>query len=291
MPAFSNQRLPFGLPLLAAIASAAVGCSGNGSVQSRLRPGGGGGTSGYLPVLDNSDGGVSSSPGPDAATADRSDGASVDAFRGAADGAVPPMGDAAAETSPPYDPPDAGSSATRSYEAEAGSLFGGAARIACARCSGGQRVSLKADSGFTLDGIDAGGAGMHVLVVHYTNGDSVPRSIYVGVNGGGSQAFPAVFPPTGAWNRVSEIGLSLSGFRAGTNNEVTFFIDTERPAPDFDRVTVGPTPSSITAQSARGRVPSFSQCSRQPGIPHQSISWLRLEACDRVALRNPSPSA
>jgi hypothetical protein len=181
------------------------------------------------------------------------------------DGVLPSTGDAAAfETSPPYDPTDAGADVTRSYEAESGSLFGEAARVACATCSGGQRVSLKADSGFTLDGIDAGGAGSHMLVVYYTNGDSVPRSIYVGVNGGASQVFPGLFPPTGAWNKVSGIGLPLSGFRAGSNNEVTIFIDTEQPAPDVDRVEVGPMPSTVTAQSLRDRTSSLHKGSCQP---------------------------
>lgn len=255
MPIFFDHRFPCGFFLLAAIASAASGCFGSGSLQNHLGPDGGGGTGGYLPVMSNGAGGVSSSAGPDATAADGSDGATaVDASGGPMDGVLPPTGDAAAfETSTPNDPTDAGANGTRSYEAESGALFGKAARVACATCSGGQRVSLQADSGFTLDGIDAGGAGAHILVVYYTNGDSVPRSIYIGVNGGASQVFPRLFPPTGAWNKVSAVGLPLSGFRAGTNNQVTFFIDSEQPAPDIDRIEIGPTQNTVTAQSIRVR--------------------------------------
>jgi hypothetical protein len=157
----------------------------------------------------------------------------------------------------PSDGPDgaagSGSSATpdggvvsrlHSYEAESGQLFGQAAIVACAMCSNSARVSLKADSGFNLSGVDAGGAGTRMLVVYFTNGDSNRRTLYIDVNGSGSQAFFGVFGPTGAWDKVSSAAFSLSGFRAGTNNVVSFFIDTEQPPPDVDRVEFIPQPPS-----------------------------------------------
>ena len=223
------------LLFLFTMAGAASGCS-NEAVFHDGNGLGHGGAGGTISVMDDGAGGISSRP--DAAAADASD-----VVREApTDDASPPAGDATspdqAQSVDAVDATDAVVTTTRSYEAEAGSLFGQASRVACDMCSGGQRVSLKADSGFTLDGIDAGGPGTHTLVVYYTNGDSTPGSIYIGVNGGDSQAFPAFFPPTGAWDKVATVSLSLGGFRAGTNNEVTFFIDSEQTAPDLDRVEV-----------------------------------------------------
>ena len=113
------------------------------------------------------------------------------------------------------------------YEAESGALFGNATKVACATCSNGQRVSIAADSGVTLSSIVAPDAGTDTLVIYYANADSKNRSIYVGVNGGDSQMLLAVFPPTGGDGNVSSIAVPLSGFNAGSNNTIMFFIYTE----------------------------------------------------------------
>ena len=242
-----HQRFPFLVLLLVALACAHSGCMGNGSFQNRprLAPDSGSGMSGHLPVMDDGGGGGASSARPDAANGHGGDGeTSNDASSDPMDGVAPPTDDAiASDRSPPVDSMDAGANLKRRYEAESGSLFGQAVRIPCASCSGGQRVSLSADSGFTLNSIDVGGAATQRLVVYYTNGDSVPRTIYVGINGLASQVFPAFFPPTGGWNNVASVALSLSGFRAGSNNEVTVFIDSEQHSPDIDFVEVGPMPN------------------------------------------------
>jgi hypothetical protein len=125
-----------------------------------------------------------------------------------------------------------------SYEAESGAQFGQAMTIACASCSNGKRVAIKADSGFTLSGLDAGGAGTNILSLSYVNGGPNNLSIYVGVNGNDSQRFLGVFPPTGGWNTVSSVSLSMSGFKPGTNNSLQFFIDAQLGAPDLDRITM-----------------------------------------------------
>jgi hypothetical protein len=124
------------------------------------------------------------------------------------------------------------------YEAEAGVLFGRAVRVACATCSNGQRVALAPDSGVTLSNVVAPEAGTDTLVIYYTNADIKSRSIYVGVNGGGSQMLLAVFPPTGGAGNVSSIAVPLSGFNEGSNNTLMFFIDTELGAPDLDRIAL-----------------------------------------------------
>jgi F5/8 type C domain-containing protein/alpha-galactosidase-like CBM13-containing protein len=114
--------------------------------------------------------------------------------------------------------------------------------VACATCSNGQRVSIGADSGVTLSSVVAPDAGTDTLVIYYTNADSKNRSIYVGVNGGDSQMLLAVFPPTGGAGNVSSIAVPLSGFNAGSNNTIMFFIDTELGAPDLDRIGLQPSP-------------------------------------------------
>jgi hypothetical protein len=138
------------------------------------------------------------------------------------------------------DATDAGTSDSQevSYQAVSGVPFGGVMTIACGLCSNGERVRLSADSGFTINNVDAGTNGTHVLSIFYTNGDSIARSIYVGVSGNESQGFLGVFPPTGDWNTVSSISLTMSGFRAGANNTLEFFIDSEHSAPDLDRIVM-----------------------------------------------------
>src|SRR5207237_995967 len=111
--------------------------------------------------------------------------------------------------------------------------------------SGGERVRLTADSGFTLGNIEGGTDGTHVLSIFYTNGDSISRSIHVGVSGNASQSFLGVFPPTGDWNTVSSVSLTISGFRAGANNTLQFFIDSEHGAPDLDKILVMPSSTPV----------------------------------------------
>jgi F5/8 type C domain len=182
--------------------------------------------------------------GNDGATAspdaDDDVGPGVDGGANAADA----PGDATTERATPPGELDAGGAdapALTSYEAESGALFGQAAKVPCATCSNGQRVAIAPDSGFTLSGVVAPDAGTNMLVIYYTNGDSKGRSIYIGVNGGDSQLLLAVFPPTGNWTSVSSITVPLSGFKAGSNNTIMFFIDTELGPPDLDRVALAAT--------------------------------------------------
>ena len=70
------------------------------------------------------------------------------------------------------------------------------------------------------------------LSIFYTNGDSIARSIYVGVSGNESQGFLGVFPPTGDWNTVSSISLTMSGLRPGRKTTLlnSSIVDSEAPA-------------------------------------------------------------
>jgi hypothetical protein len=166
-------------------------------------------------------------------------GAAGDPASGGAIGTNLDAGDEAAPASPPADAAPPPGPVT--YEAESGALFGTAAKVACATCSNGQRVSIGADSGVTFSGVVAPESGTNTLIIYYSNADSINRSIYVGVNGGDSQMLLAVFPPSGGAGNVSSIALPLSGFNAGSNNTLMFFIDTELGAPDLDRIGLAPS--------------------------------------------------
>jgi hypothetical protein len=175
--------------------------------------------------------------GPDAAAGaggfddDAGAGASGLSSDGPDEAAAPPAPDAGPDTL----------AAPQTYEAETGALFGKSTRVACPTCSNGQRVALAPDSGVTLSNLVAPEAGTDAVVIYYTNADTRSHSIYVGVNGTASQMLFSVFPPTGGAGNVSSISVPLSGFNAGSNNTLTFFIDTELPAPDLDRIVLLPT--------------------------------------------------
>jgi len=215
-----------------------------GAGASMINPAGDAGTGGGEATLGDdagaNDAGVARDGAADASAAEAG---SPDAAASAADaGAGLPGPDATSASH------DAGGAAPTSYEAESGSLFGQATIVACAACSNGHEVSLKADSGFELWGVDAGGEGARSLIIHYANGTSGKTSLYVGVNGDDSQSFLFDFPPTGGWDQVSSVTVSLTGFRAGTNNMMTFFIDTEQPAADVDRIEFAASASASLAR-------------------------------------------
>jgi hypothetical protein len=166
-----------------------------------------------------------------------------------ADGSPAVAGDvaaAAADAAPESDASDAGDATTPRYEAESGSLFGQAKVVACASCSGGKAVSFAPDSGFSLSNVTAPRAGTNALVIDYANTDTKSRSIYIGINGSFSQMLMAVFPPTGG--DVQTVSVPLGGFKAGADNMLTFFIDTELTAPQIDRISIERT--SITSTTA-----------------------------------------
>jgi hypothetical protein len=154
---------------------------------------------------------------------------------GVAGSAGAPVPDAGPETAP--------APAAVFYEAEDARLSYNGKRVTCTSCSGGRRVSMGPDTEVTFSEVEVKGAGTHVLVVRYTNGDTEDRSIYVGVNGNASQAFWWIFKPTGGWDKVSSMALPLNGWRAGSNNTVKLFIDTELDPPDIDRIEVLPNPT------------------------------------------------
>jgi hypothetical protein len=203
------------------------------------------------------DGGPGAAPdaATDSSTDSSSDGASaVDAAPDADDGgSIDEAGAAPEDDARATSSPDASDGAVSApvYEAESGSLFGQAKVVACASCSGGKAVSYAPDSGFSLSNVDAPRTGTNALVIDYVNSDTKSRSIYLGINGSFSQMLMAVFPPTGG--DVQTLSVPLGGFKAGLDNMLTFFIDTELMAPLIDRVSIERTSITSTTGDACDR--------------------------------------
>ncbi|HEY2729300.1 MAG TPA: hypothetical protein VGK52_05115 [Polyangia bacterium] len=124
-------------------------------------------------------------------------------------------------------------------EAETGLLGGSAQLTVCPTCSYAWRVGyFNPNSSLKLSNINATSSGTHTVVVYYTSGDSCNRSISASVNGGATQVFSGVFPPTGSWDGVKSASISLAGFNAGQSNTITFSTNSSQTAPDIDFIQV-----------------------------------------------------
>src|SRR5262249_32887656 len=115
--------------------------------------------------------------------------------------------------------------------------------IACAACSGGNRVGHigKQSSGvgtLTFNGVTAaGGAGVYQVVVAFTNG-SASRNAVISVNGGPGQT--VTFGTTGSFSTPGNQTVALT-LAAGTNS--ISFTNSGAAAPDIDAITVPGTHS------------------------------------------------
>src|SRR6266478_5864065 len=124
-----------------------------------------------------------------------------------------------------------------SYEAESGTLAGGAVVLSCPTCSGGAKVGYVGNNSGTLQSNDvtANTPGSNVVTIWYLNGDAV-RYALLSVNGG--PGTPVSFPSTGSFQTVGSIQRTVT-LNAGNNNTLNF----SNPiignwAPDFDRIVV-----------------------------------------------------
>jgi Alpha galactosidase A/NPCBM-associated, NEW3 domain of alpha-galactosidase/Alpha galactosidase C-terminal beta sandwich domain/Carbohydrate binding module (family 35) len=138
-----------------------------------------------------------------------------------ADGAVPP-------------PPG-----PKSYEAEAGTLAGGARVSSCSTCSGGRKVGYVGSGGtLTFNGVTAPADGTYNVTIAYLDGSTDGRQATVSVNGGPTQLLS--FTPTGSFSVVGTKTVALQ-LAAGSNT--IQFANPAAYAPDFDRILVAATPS------------------------------------------------
>lgn len=242
----ANERRAYSSLSTVIVLAAALGTGACAGGEAMSRGDGGPGDAG--PADDVSSDASSDASSPVDAAPDVDDAAVTD---GSTDetGAVDAPADDTGGTSSP-DGSD-GAASVPKYEAESGSLFGQAKIVVCASCSGGKAVSYAPDSGFSLSNVAAPRTGMNALVIDYVNSDTKSRSIYLGINGSFSQLLMAVFPPTGG--NVQTLSVPLGGFKAGSDNMLTFFIDTELTAPLIDRVSIERTSITSTTGDACDR--------------------------------------
>jgi hypothetical protein len=123
-----------------------------------------------------------------------------------------------------------------SYEAESvDNTKAGTTTYACAPCSGGQKVGEVGNGTvLTFNAVDAVVSGTVRLTVSYVNGGAT-RTATVSVDGG--TPISLSFPPTGGWNSVGTLVVTVS-MHAGGNTVA--FANATAFAPDFDKVTVSP---------------------------------------------------
>jgi hypothetical protein len=123
-------------------------------------------------------------------------------------------------------------------EAEsAQNTLNGTARIhTVPEASGGQTIgNIGRGSANTLriNGLNVPQTGTYTLTIFYISGDG-SRAAAVNVNG---IVNTVTFPATGDWDTVGSLTTRVS-LRAGTNT-ITF-VNAANPAPDFDRIRLGP---------------------------------------------------
>jgi hypothetical protein len=129
--------------------------------------------------------------------------------------------------------------ATTGYQAESpdNTLTGTASVVACAGCSGGEKVgNLYQGAALRFNGITVKKDGLYTITVAYLSGDTDRTAT---VSSGTGSTTQLAFPSTGDWNTVHTISFQL-GLKAGTNT-ITFDSGTWY-SPDLDLIDVPRTP-------------------------------------------------
>jgi hypothetical protein len=180
-----------------------------------------------------------------------------------------------------------------SYEAESGTLEGGAIPQPCPSCSGGTKVGYVGNNSGTLqfDDVTANVTGRYVVTIWYTNGDAV-RYALLSVNG--SAGTPVSFPSTGSFQTVGSIQRTVT-LNAGSNNTLKFY----NPiignwAPDFDRIGVNchiapiptPTPTATATASPTATPTATSTPSVTPGAARAVVADFNGDGHPDWVLRN-----
>ncbi len=122
------------------------------------------------------------------------------------------------------------------YEAESSTnaLAGGATVIACAPCSGGDRVgNIGVGGTLIFNGVTEAAAGSYQVVVAGTQDQGRTLTAYISVNGG--VATKVLFNRTASWTTVEDVTVPMT-LKAGTNTiEIS---NPSKNAPDIDAITV-----------------------------------------------------
>jgi len=134
-----------------------------------------------------------------------------------------------------------------SYEAESGTLAGGAVVLNCPTCSGGAKVGYVGNNSGTLqfNGVSAIATGPYTMTICYLNGDAV-RYALLSVNG--SQGMPVSFPSTGSFQTVGSIQITIL-LTAGSNTLEFYNPIVGDWAPDFDRIQFNCPTCTVSAPS------------------------------------------
>jgi hypothetical protein len=118
--------------------------------------------------------------------------------------------------------------------------------------SRGRRVGhIGPNAAVKFTGVYAGAAGTNNLVIYYANGDCPAgnlRYFNVKVNGGAAQNRSFV-SNCGGWSKINQAIITLSGFKAGTANNVDFYADGQHAAPDLDWIEVVPAAGTASGQA------------------------------------------
>jgi hypothetical protein len=170
----------------------------------------------------------------------------------------PPTNTPVAPTSTPVTttPPPSGS--TTNYEAESGTLTGGARIQSASNASNGQVIGNLnvTNDAVQISNVNGGSGGAASLVVRFSQGNTSNRSLSLYVNG--TKVQQITFAPTGSWNTFANTAAISINLNAGTGNTIKIQKDaSDANAADIDRFSVtvngstapSPTPTS-TATSA-----------------------------------------
>jgi hypothetical protein len=129
---------------------------------------------------------------------------------------------------------------TVKYEAETGTIGGGAAVQTASAASGGKVVGALNNIGayVRVNSVDGGSGGSVKLQVRYANGYTSTRSLSLYVNGANVKQMS--FPATGSWNAFATLETTIS-LNAGTGNTVTLQRNSaDVAAADIDYIQIAP---------------------------------------------------
>lgn len=122
---------------------------------------------------------------------------------------------------------------TLKYEAELGTLAGGASVTTQAECSSGRKVTGLGSGGSDTITVSVSTAGVYVLAVHYTS--TVSRTFKVSINGAGS--VDLVCAASGGAGIVAI--QTMTATLAGGNNTIAF-ANASAACPDLDFISLAP---------------------------------------------------
>lgn len=127
--------------------------------------------------------------------------------------------------------------ADNTYEAESGTLSGGAKTVSCSGCSGGKAVGYiggSSNGAVTFRGVQSNADTRTTIRMRYTNGDKTERFAEVVVNGG--ERVRAAFVPSANGQETGVASITV-GLRRGENTIEVRGVDGGY-GPDVDRILV-----------------------------------------------------